>query len=159
MLVTQFTEERIERLAYERFYHPHPRVQKKMEAVFLKAKGLPQREICDLVGISANTLRSYLREFREGGVERLKQWTSGGTTSALDQHTDAICDHLVAHPPHTIAEAAAAIEKLTGVRRSQTQVREFLKRVGFSRRKTGSLPAKADPEAQAKFKKKNLSPV
>ena len=39
------------------------------------------------------------------------------------------------------------------------QVREFLKRVGFSRRKTGSLPAKADPEAQAEFKKKCLSLV
>lgn len=159
MLLTEFTDEQVERLAYERFHHPHPRVQKKMEAVFLKAKGLPQWEICELVGISSNTLRSYLREFRDGGVERLKQWTSGGTSSQLDEHIDAICDQLVAHPPHTIAEAAAAIERLTGVRRSPTQVREFLKRVGFSRRKTGSLPAKADPEAQAEFKKKSFSPA
>lgn len=159
MLVTRFTDEQVEQLAYERFYHPHPRVQKKMEAVFLKAKGLPQCEICDLVGICNNTLRTYLQEFRDGGVERLKQWTSGGTSSQLDEHTDAICDHLVANPPHTIAEAAMAIERLTGVRRGPTQVREFLKRVGFSRRKTGSLPAKADPEAQAEFKKKCLSLV
>jgi len=157
MLSIEFTDDQVDQLAYERFYHPHPRVQKKMEAVFLKAKGLPHWEICELVCISSNTLRSYLREFCEGGVERLKQWTSGGTTSQLDAHSDLICDHLVEHPPHTIAEAAAAIERLTGVRRSQTQVREFLKRAGFSRRKTGSLPAKADPEAQALFKKTSFS--
>ena len=50
MATIQFTDEEVEQLAYERFYHPHPRVQRKMESVFLKAKGLPLREICDLVG-------------------------------------------------------------------------------------------------------------
>jgi transposase len=80
-----------------------------------------------------------------------------GSVCELDEHTDAICDHLNEHPPHTIAEARQAIEELTDVRRSETQVRLFLRRVGFSRRKTGSLPAKADPEAQAVFKKKSLS--
>jgi transposase len=45
---------------------------------------------------------------------------------------------------------------LTGIRRSETQIRELLKRLGFQRLKTGSLPAKADPVAQAAFKKKAL---
>lgn len=79
---------------------------------------------------------------------------SGGSTCRLDEHTDAICDHITQHPPHTIAEARQAIEELTGIRRSETQVRDFLRRVGFTRLKTGSLPAKADPEAQAAFKKR-----
>jgi transposase len=129
-----------------------------MEAVFLKAKGLRLREICDLVGVCPHTFRSWLRDFQSGGVAGLKRWESGGSTSELDAHADAICEYLTERPPHTVAEAARAIEELTGVRRSVTQVRDLLKRLGFLRLKTGSLPAKADPKAQSRFKKNSLSP-
>ena len=155
----EFTEDDVERLAFERFHHPHPRVQRKIEAVFLKAKGLSHQEVCDLVRISRTTLWGWLRDFQADGVEGLKRWEAKGTTSELAQHADAICEHLVEHPPHTIAEAQQIIEELTGVRRSETQIRQLLKRLGFKRLKTGSLPAKADPEAQARFKKKCLSRV
>lgn len=153
MATLTFTDEHVEQLAYERFHHPHPRVPRKMEAVFLKAKGLRLKEICDLVGVCPNAFRSWLRDFQAGGVAGLKRWDSGGSTSDLDEHADAICEYFTEHPPHTIAEARQAIEGLTGVRRSLTQVRELLKRLGFLRLKTGSLPAKADPQAQARFKK------
>ncbi len=153
MIRVEFTDEDVERLAYERFHHPHPRVQRKMEGVLLKAKGFLVRDICEVVGCCPNTLRSWLRDFQAGGVEGLKRWDSGGTTCELDEHTDAICDHLVEHPPHTIAEARDAIAELTGVRRSTTQVGQYLRRIGFKRLKAGSLPAKADPDKQAEFKK------
>lgn len=159
MSAIEFTDEEVEQLAFERFQHPHPRVQRKMEAVYLKAKGLSHKEVCELCGISRTTLWYWLRDFLESGVAGLKRWESGGSTCQLDEHTDAICDHLTQHPPHTIAEARQAIEELTGIRRSETQVREYLRRVGFTRLKTGSLPAKADPEAQASFKKRSLSLV
>jgi transposase len=159
MIQLTFTEEQIEQLSYERFHHPHPRVQKKMEAVLLKAKGFKHKQICDVLGICGNTLRSYLREFAEGGLDRLRRFDAGGSINELDEYTDVICDHLAEHPPHTIAEAAKKIEQLTGIRRGQTQVREFLRRAGFRRLKTGSLPAKADPEEQERFKKTNLSLV
>ena len=107
--------------------------------------------------LSRTTLWGWLQDFRAGGVEALKRWDAGGSTCELDEHTDAICEHLAEHPPHTIVEARRAIEELTGIRRSETQIRELLKRLGFERLKTGSLPAKADPEAQADFKKKSLS--
>lgn len=157
MLQLSFTAEQVEQLAYERFHHPHPRVQKKMEAVLLKAKGFKHKEICNVLSICGNTLRSYLREFAGVGVERLKRFDAGGSQCELDQHLDMIGEYLAEHPPHTIREAAQAIEKLTGVKRGQTQVREFLKRVGFRRLKVGSLPGKADLEAQERFKKTSLS--
>jgi transposase len=157
MSAIEFTEEEVEQLAFERFQHPHPRVQRKMEAVYLKAKGLSHKEVCELCGISRTTLWGWLTDFLEGGIEGLKRWKPGGSTCQLDEHSDVICDHLTEHPPHTMAEARQAIAELTGIERSETQVREYLRRVGFKRLKVGSLPAKADPEAQAAFKKKSLS--
>jgi transposase len=69
MLHVDFNPEQIDALHHERFHHPHPRVQLKMEAVYLKSQGLPHHEICRLARISENTLRTYLRQFQEGGVE------------------------------------------------------------------------------------------
>jgi transposase len=47
----------------------------------------------------------------------------------------------------------AAIETLTGLKRSHERTRTFLKRIGMKRRKAGTIPAKAKVEAQAAFKK------
>ncbi len=55
-------------------------------------------------------------------------------------------------------EAADRIEKLTQVRRSPDQVRRDLTKLGVKRLKTGQVPAKADPQAQTEFLKKNLNP-
>ncbi|MBA1341833.1 MAG: hypothetical protein C5S40_06785 [ANME-2 cluster archaeon] len=51
------------------------------------------------------------------------------------------------------------IEELTGIKRSENRVREFLKSIGMKPRKIGSIPAKADPEKQEIFFKKNLNHV
>ncbi len=71
MIKIQFTEEAIVELRYQRFNHPHPRVQRKMEALLLKSEGLPHHRITRILDISENTLRQYLREYEEGGIDRL----------------------------------------------------------------------------------------
>jgi len=46
---------------------------------------------------------------------------------------------------------------LTGIKRSPTQIRIFLKKLGLKRLKTYAIPAKYDQERQETFKKTNLS--
>ncbi len=62
------------------------------------------------------------------------------------------------HPPASVKEAMAEIEELTGIRRSENRVREFLISVGMKRRKIGMIPAKADPEKQDSFLNGELRP-
>ena len=61
-------------------------------------------------------------------------------------------------PPATINQAVERIEQFTGLRRSPTQVRQFLKKLGVKRRKVGHVPAKADPEKQKTFLEEELEP-
>ena len=56
-----------------------------------------------------------------------------------------------------MAEAATAIEELTGIVRKPTQVAVFLKSLGMKPLKVGMMPAKADAEAQELFKKNSWS--
>jgi hypothetical protein len=72
VITIEFSEEEKRELQHQRFHHPHPRVQIKMEALWLKSQGMEHQMITRLVGISANTLRSYLNEYESGGIERLK---------------------------------------------------------------------------------------
>ena len=44
MILIDFNDEEIEVLKYERYYHPHPRVQRKMEALLLKSWFMPLRQ-------------------------------------------------------------------------------------------------------------------
>src|SRR3954470_5998015 len=158
MIHLDFTSDDIDALHHERFHHPHPRVQLKMEVVYLKSQGLPHKDICRLARISENTLRTYLGQYREGGVERLKRTDWAGTASELAGHAEALEDYFRQNPPRSTAEAADAIERLTGIRRGPTQVREFLGKAGMKFRKLGMIPAKADADEQAKFLDEKLWP-
>lgn len=73
MIRIEFTPAEIDLLESERYRHPDPKAQKKMEAVYLKSQGLAHQEICRLCRISEPTLVAYLRQYQEGGIERLKK--------------------------------------------------------------------------------------
>ena len=51
--------------------------------------------------------------------------------------------------------AIVTIELLTGIKRSPTQVRKFLKSMGMRYLKVGQIPSKADPERQEEYQKKS----
>ena len=157
MIRIAFEEEDVKRLRQERFDHPHPRVQLKMEVLLLKSQELPHHQIRAVADIAESTLCEYLREYQEGGVEKLKELHFHKPESALEEHRGTLEAYFLEHPPATVKEAVAKIEQITGIRRGLTRVRQFLKSLGLRRLKVGSIPAKADPEKQEEFKKKSLS--
>lgn len=159
MIQMTFSFEEIEALAQERFTHPHPFVRRKMEAVLLKTANLPHELICQLCGICGNTLRSYLEEFQEGGLEKLRELRFYRPVSQLEKHQELIQAELALHPVATIKQARSRIFELTGLKRGLTQVRAWLRRCRFKRRMVGMVPAKANPKKQAAFLTEKLEPI
>lgn len=163
MLRIEFTPEEISQLHYERYHHPHPKVQKKMEAVYLKSQQLAHREICQLCQISKPTLWRYLKQYQSGGIEALKQLDYQGQPSQLNEHASSLKDYFKQHPPRTVTEAQEVISKLTGIKRSPTQVIAFLKRLGMRSRKAGYVPGKTTEtdkiEEQEAFRQEKLEPL
>jgi transposase len=159
MINLEFTEEEKNSLYYERFHHPHPRVQLKMEVLWLKSQKIPHKKICQLAGISPNTLLTYLRDYQEGGIEKLKEINFYRPKSELESQRETLKKYFQKNPPATINEAVYRIEELTGIKRSPTQVRKFLKSLGMKCLKIGSLPSKADPDEQEDYKEKKLEPI
>lgn len=148
-----FSPEDIQQLQQQRFYHPHPRVRIKMEVLWLKSKGLPDAKIEELAGVSINTRLKYFREFQEGGIERLQETRFYRPKSDLDQYAEVVKKAFEDKPPVNTQEAQMTILNLTGISRSPTQTREFLKRIGMKFRKVGFIPSKVDLQKQEEFKK------
>ena len=117
MIKIEFTEEEVKALRYERYYHLHPRVQRRMEALLLKSREMKHEEICQLTGISPNTLVEYLRKYQECGIEGLKEVNFYQPQSELRGHTTTIEDYFRGHPPASVKEAMDEIEELTGIKR------------------------------------------
>ena len=109
---------------------------KKMKRAVILAKGRVQR-----VGYR--------------GVEKIKFYQP---ESELSQHTVTIVEYFREYPPASVKEAMAKIKELTGIKRSENRVHEFLKSIGMAPRKVGTIPAKADPDEQESFVKEELEP-
>jgi transposase len=154
MITIEFTQEKIDALEYERYHHPGPRVQKRMEILYLKSQGLAHQEICRLCRISKTTLVTYLKKYRDSGIEGLKKFNYQSPTSELDEHSTMLKAHFREHPPRTTAEALNAIKDLTGIERSPTQIRAFMKRLGLKYLKVVYVPGgkAATPEKRAEQK-------
>jgi transposase len=128
-------------LAHYRFHHPEPRVQRKIEVLWLKSHGLGHDRIASYAEVSRRSVQRYLDEYLEGGLERLCRGRRSQPRAALIEHEASLEEHFEAHPVRSIKQARAAIEQRTGIRRGPTQVRHFLKdRLGFRWRRAGAIP-------------------
>ncbi len=124
-----FSEQEQQALHQERFEHPHPRVQQRMEVLWLISQGLGYAEAARLAAVSEATVDRYVASYRQGGLEALRQLNWGkSSTSELLEHRACLEESFRQNPPHTVAEACQRIKDETGIERRPTQVRAFLKK-------------------------------
>lgn len=123
-----FTEAEQQALHQERFEHPHPRVQQRMEVLWLISQGLGYAQAARLAGVSEATVDRYVVRYRQGGLEALRNLNWGTATSELMDHRDSLEESFRKNPPHTVAEARQRIKDETGIERGLTQVCAFLKK-------------------------------
>ena len=124
-----FSDEERQALRRERFEHPHPRVQRRMDVLWYISLGETYSNAARLGDVSEATVDRYVAVYRERGIEGLKQFDWTSPTSELVAHRDSLEELFRANPPHTTAEACQRIEEATGVKRGLTQVRKFLNKV------------------------------
>ena len=163
MIQINFTEEEIKQLNDERYHYPHPMVQRKMEALYLKSQNFSHQQICQICCITRATLSKYLKQYQREGIEGLKKLGYQGQSSELNQHSLTIEQDFRNAPPRNVAEAVQRIEEITGIKRSPTQVRAFMKRIGMKTRKIGYVPGQGANEEKIKeqeqFRKEQLEPL
>jgi DNA-binding NarL/FixJ family response regulator len=61
----ELSPEILKEIYYQRYNHPAPLVQRRMEALWLKGHGLPHGQIAELVGVTENTIREYFELYQQ----------------------------------------------------------------------------------------------
>jgi transposase len=130
-----------ETLAKDRYHHPDPRVQQRMEILWLKSQGETHQRIAELAGVSRRTVQRLLDLYAADGLDGVRMFDWHGQPSALTPHRESLEAEFTARPPHTVAEACQRIKELTGVARQATRVRKFLREtLDLKWRKVAAVP-------------------
>jgi transposase len=142
-----------------RLYDSSPVVRKRMSILWYKSLGYPHHEIARLSSASENTITTTIRNYLDGGLEKVMKRRPYRPQSELQDYRYLLKKHFSEHPPGSLKEAASEIEKLTGIKRSLGSVRTFLLSIGMYRRKVGMVPGGGDPDEQEAFINNKLQPV
>jgi len=151
--------EEIQQIKIERYTYGDIMIQKRLNAIYLMAvTDLNDCQIAEIVGCHRNILPDWRDKCLYQGLPSLYVNHYHKPESELEQHSQSIFSHFDEHPIQSVNQAVAVIEELTGIKRSPTQIRQFLLRHGYKWRKMGQIPGKADVEEQKTWLKNTLEP-
>lgn len=134
------TEAEIAVVLEERHSHPNRSIRERMNVVWMLHKGAGREEAAEYAGVSRSTVQRVVRTFRQNRLDGVRKWEANGPVSELEPFRDIIRKSLEERPARTVAEAAERIAELTGLERKPTQIRKFLKDMGFGWKRTRSMP-------------------
>ena len=146
----------LKELDYNRYNFPSPIVQRRISAIYIKAvTGYSDAEVSKITGLHRNSVDRFISLYKEKGLQGVLRLEYGKRISDLEGYKGDIIREFERDPPKSSNEARQRLIKLTGIKKSPTQVRKFLEKHGFKYRKMGHIPAGVSAEHQEQFKKKH----
>ena len=129
--------------------------------IWLLARGDPTTTVADVTGYSVNWVREIARRYRDDGPAGLgdRRHTNPGAAPLLDvAQQDALRAVLAGPAPDgglwTSRKVATWISERVGRPVAEVRGWEYLQRLGFSPQRPRPRATRADPAAQAAFKKR-----
>jgi len=110
----EFSRDVLAEIERDRFRHPDPLVQQRMEVLWLKAHSETHMRIAELAGLGRATVQRILDQYEAGGLESVRTFHWHVPTSELAPYQQLLEAEFRQRPPHTVAEACQRIEQLTG---------------------------------------------
>jgi transposase len=123
-----------------RLKHEKVVVRRKMDVLWLLHHGHTRAEAAVITGVARGTVQRYVADYRNGGLEALFRSERTVPVSEMEDHREILLASFRETPLRSVAEAAERIERLTGLRRGPSQVRQFLKRHGLRWQRLAAIP-------------------
>jgi transposase len=137
-----------------------PVARSHWQVIWLLAQGLPSAQVAAVTGYSVNWIRTMARRYTQQGRAGLedRRHRNPGATGLLSPAPRAALAAALTHPPPeggvwTGPQAAAWMSAMLGHAVHPQRGWEALRRLGWTSKVPRPRHAKADPQAQAAFKK------
>ncbi len=113
----------------------------------------PVSLIATLTGFCETTVYRKKKLLREGNLLSLfpRKKEKSGRKSKITGADEQIVEHLESHDYRSVSQVRKTIEDITGQPISETAARNWLHTHDYKYLKSGSLPAKANPQVQRSF--------
>ncbi len=127
-------------------------VARRANAVLLLDDGLSCAEVARVLYLDDDTVRTWFKRYRAGGLDELTlfDWPGGPGHLSREQEAD-LSAHLGERLYRDTGEVAAHIAATWGVIYSHSGCIKLMHRLGFEYKRPESLPAQADEAEQAAF--------
>lgn len=124
----------------------------RINAVILLGTGWTYEEAAEALLLDEATLRNYVKNYREGGIDALIANNYKGCSAKLSGIQLAELDsHLQASTYLTVDAIVAYVEEKYDVLYSTSGMTDLLHRLNFTYKKSKLVPAKADRKKQEEF--------
>ena len=152
--------EEIQQIKVERYTYGDSMIQKRLMVIYLlSTTDLDNRTIAQVSGCHRNMVTIWRDKCLNEGLSSLYINNYRKPESILEEYRELILSHLDSNPVQSVNQAVSEIEKLTGIKRSPTQIRQFLVRNKYKWRKMGQIPGKANIQKQKEWLENTLEPV
>jgi len=137
--------------------------RKRVKAGRLLLAGKGCAEVALAVGVARQTLYTWKKLLDEGGIDALRGVPERGRPAQLDEQQLACVRAAILQKPTehgfgtelwTLKRVGAVIERLHGVRYSQTQIWRILGSMGFSPQRPDKRAIERDPDAVRAWKQR-----
>lgn len=115
----------------------------RLNAVILLGQGRSAPDVADALLLDPETVRTYFKRYKQGGIEELLRMSYVGSDALLDAEQLSKLDaHLQKTVYHTAAEVARYVEQEWGVKYTPSGMTALLRRLGYRYKKPALQPGK-----------------
>jgi transposase len=124
----------------------------RIKTILFLNQGFSFEETAKLLLLDNTTVRRYLKEFKEQGIDGLLEDHYHGSAGFLTKAQERDLEiHLRAHTYQSVKAVCWYVKKTFGIPYSTEGMTHLLHRRGFVYKKTKVIPGKFDPQKQAVF--------
>ena len=124
----QLSPEQLDRVRRDWHQHQHAVVRRRLHILWLRHKGYKVDPIMEVLDCSRRTVQNTFALFDKKGLEALYDYEPHGPSSNLDPYIEILKKHFAENPVRTSAEAALVVERITGIKKSPSALRTWLKK-------------------------------
>jgi len=124
----------------------------KINSIILLGSGWEINEVAEALLLDDETLRSYVKKYREHGIEgAIKTNYHGRECQLNEEQSRVLCAELDAHIHLTTDSIIEFIKQVFNVEYSRSGITDLLHRLGYVYKKPKLVPGKMDAQAQEEF--------
>lgn len=128
------------------------RLADRIKAVLSLSEGFSYEDIARILLLDEVTLRRYVKQFQEHGIDGLLEYHfTGGQSSLTPLQEQRLTRFLAINTQRTVKEIVEHIQGAYRVSYSVVGATKLLHRLGFSYKKPKIVPGKADVKRQERF--------